>query len=447
MDTLRALIVDENPSRRSQLMQIIQLMAPIVMSADNYDEGYARARVMFPDIVIAGLNVSDTRGIDFCRQLNAGGSTRKVPVVLVGDRVPDKKISLGFKSGANAYIEITTANSRLPRIIKNLLTKGAAQSEKCILVVDDSSSIRQMLSQGLSSVGYRVIPACHGRQALDILADTRPDLILSDIYMPEMNGFQFCETLCSDPDLSAIPLVVMSTKDDAGNMKRMMQYGADSFIIKPFNIEQLILVLNRIFSFQFDLVLKEKERLDMEYTLLISGITSLITALEARDSYTRGHSERVAKIVATLVKKSGGSRSDIDRAMIGGKLHDIGKIGIRDNVLLKNGALTQEEYHHIQQHPEIGTHILKPIISISDILPMVSSHHERIDGNGYPEGLKGGQIPLWARMTAVADTYDALTSDRAYRKGMPRGKAKQIIEDAKGSQLCPECVNLLFEIV
>ena len=138
---------------------------------------------------------------------------------------------------------------------------------------------------------------------------------------------------------------------------------------------------------------------------------------------------------------------EIENVIIGGRLHDIGKIGIRDSVLLKPGALTDIEWGHIKQHPTIGAYILKSIPSLADIIPIVKSHHERMDGKGYPEGLKGSKIPLWARMTAVADTYDALTSDRPYRKGMAHNKALEIIKDVKGTQLCPDSVDLFFRWV
>ncbi len=314
-----------------------------------------------------------------------------------------------------------------------------------ILVVDDSVSIRLYLQEELGKEGYQVFIAEDGQNALEIIATTSPDLILSDVFMPKMNGIELCAALRENPLYAGIPFVVMSTEKDAGNMRQMMKYGAAAFIIKPFNIEQLIMTLNNILSYEFTLLLKEKERLSGEQKLFLAGITSLVNALEARDHYTRGHSERVARILAGLVKHAGGSDQDVKRAQIAGRLHDIGKIGIRDNVLLKPGRLSFDEFEHIRQHPLIGASIIETIPSISDIVPVVAFHHERMDGNGYPRGLVGDSIPLWARMTAVADTYDALTSDRPYRQGMSHEKAFDIIEKASGSQLCPDTVRLFFD--
>jgi len=189
----------------------------------------------------------------------------------------------------------------------------------------------------------------------------------------------------------------------------------------------------------------ERERLDSERNLMIASITSLITALEARDNYTKGHSEAVGRIVSGMLRIAGGSAKEIETVTIGGRLHDIGKIGVRDDILLKPGRLTEEEFAHIKKHPVIGANIIKSIPSFSDVIPIVLSHHERLDGKGYPQGLKGDNIHLWARMAAVADTYHSLTSDRPYRKGMAQGKALQIIEDVSGTQLCPDCVDLFFK--
>jgi len=314
-----------------------------------------------------------------------------------------------------------------------------------ILVVDDSKSIRVFLQDELTKEGYLVLTAENGKKALEIIKSMPPDLILSDVYMPQMGGIELCEALHANPLYSKIPFVVMSTENDKDNMKQMTRHGAAAFIIKPFNIEQLLMTLKKLFSYELMLLQKENERLDGEHKLLLAGITGLVKALEARDQYTRGHSERVSFILAGLVQHSGGTDQEIQRFQMAGRLHDIGKIGIRDNVLLKPGRLSFDEFEHIQRHPSIGASIIQTIPSISDILPVVYSHHERMDGNGYPQGLKGQAIPLPARMTAVADTYDALTSDRPYRKGMSHRKALELIDNVSGSQLCPDTVSLFFD--
>jgi len=284
----------------------------------------------------------------------------------------------------------------------------------------------------------------NGQEGLDFLRTTKPNLIISDIDMPVMNGFEFCETVHADAELATIPFIVMSANHDRAHMKRIIHHGAQAYLVKPFKIDEMTILVEKLLSDQYLILLREKERLDKEQTMILESIAGLITALEARDLYTKGHSEAVATIVSGMVHLAGDNAQNIERAEIGGKLHDIGKIGIRDSVLLKPGKLTDEEFTIIKQHPIIGANILKKVPSLADIIPIVMNHHERVDGKGYPQGLKGDEIPIWGRMTAVADTFHALVSDRPYRKGMPIEKALEIIEEVKGTQLCPDCVGLFM---
>jgi response regulator RpfG family c-di-GMP phosphodiesterase len=329
--------------------------------------------------------------------------------------------------------------------VENVLSKSKFMSNRLVMVVDDSKVVRRIVEKGLAEAGFRVITAENGRKALGLLDTLQPDLILTDIEMPDIDGFEFCGAVHTNPELSMVPIVAMSSKTDRGYMKRMLQNGASAYLCKPFNIDELVILVEKMMSDQFHMLLMERERLDSERNLMIASITSLITALEARDNYTRGHSEAVGRIVSGMLYITGAGQKEIETVTIGGRLHDIGKIGVRDEILLKPGRLTEEEFAHIKKHPVIGANIIKSIPSFSDVIPIVLSHHERLDGKGYPHGLKGDNIHLWARMTAVADTYHSLTSDRPYRKGMAQEKALQIIEDATGTQLCPDCVGLFFK--
>lgn len=446
MNIPRILIVDDNRHHRAMIKSIL---SPIQAHIDEASTGEGVFLVhvgIRPDLVIAKLKASALDGPGICTLLKENPASMDIPVILMGADESDECIKKGMAAGAFAYIDKSEAAVNLVPTVEKLFNKSSEHPAGIrILVVDDSISVRLMLQDGLSREGFRVMTAENGKIALERIRSALPDLILSDVYMPEMSGLELCETLHGNPMYADIPFVVMSTENDVGNMRRMMQYGAAAFIIKPFNIEQVVMTLNKIVSYEFLLLLKEKERLDGEQKLLIAGITSLVKALEARDPYTRGHSERVSLILAGLVQRSGGTKYDVERAQIAGRLHDIGKIGIRDNVLLKPGRLSEDEFDHIKQHPSIGASIIQTIPSISDILPVVYSHHERMDGNGYPQGLKGVSIPLWARMTAIADTYDALTSDRPYRKGMSHVKSLGIIDKASGTQLCPDCVRLFLD--
>jgi HD-GYP domain-containing protein (c-di-GMP phosphodiesterase class II) len=236
----------------------------------------------------------------------------------------------------------------------------------------------------------------------------------------------------------------MSTESDRRVMRKMLAHGASAFMVKPFHIEQLVITAEKLLSDHFQLLLKERQRLGAERNMLLATIASLVQALEARDHYTRGHSEEVARIATGMGQVMGFPPQDLERLEIAARLHDIGKIAIRDEILLKPGRLTDEEYGIIKGHPVQGANILSPIPSMAPIIPAVLHHHERMDGKGYPHGLKGRDIHLWARMIAVGDVYHALTSHRPYREPMPMGQVFELIEKDKGSHLCPDCVEAFF---
>jgi response regulator RpfG family c-di-GMP phosphodiesterase len=427
------------------MKKILGSMNAEIILAEDGQEGLDLALQEEFDIVVSDIDMPKINGIELCRTLKKTATTQGTPVVMVSTFDSDGDVDKGFQAGASAYISKYEIESRLLKTVESVLSKSKFKGDRLVMVVDDSKVVLRIVEKGLAEAGFRVITAENGKKALNLLDTIQPDLILSDIEMPDINGFDFCGAVHTNPDLSSIPIIAMSSKTDRGYMKRMMQNGASAYLCKPFNIDELVILVEKMLSDQFHMLLMERERLDSERNLMIASITSLITALEARDNYTKGHSEAVGKIVSGMLRMDGGSAMEIETVTIGGRLHDIGKIGVRDEILLKPGRLTKEEFAHIKKHPVIGANIIKSIPSFSDVIPIVLSHHERLDGKGYPQGLKGDKIHLWARMAAVADTYHSLTSDRPYRKGMVQGKALQIIEDASGTQLCPDCVGLFFK--
>jgi len=447
MSARRILIVDDSAVFRTSMKKILGSMNAEIILAQDGQEGLDLALQENFDIVVSDIDMPKVNGIELCRSLKNTASTQGTPVVMVSTFDSDSDVDKGFQAGASAYLSKYEIQDSLFDTVESVLSKSKFKSDRLVMVVDDSKVVLRIVEKGLAEAGFRVITAENGKKALKLLDTIQPDLILTDIEMPDISGFEFCGTVHKNPELSMVPIVAMSTKTDRGYMKRMMQNGASAYLCKPFNIDELVIIVEKMLSDQFHMLLMERERLDTERNLMIASITSLVTALEARDNYTRGHSEAVGRIVSGMLQINGGSPEEIETVTIGGRLHDIGKIGVRDEILLKPGRLTEEEFAHIKKHPVIGANIIKSIPSFLDVIPIVLSHHERIDGKGYPQGLKGDNIHVWARMTAVADTYHSLTSDRPYRKGMVQGKALQIIEDACGTQLCPDCVGLFFKWV
>ncbi|MBN2233196.1 MAG: response regulator [Deltaproteobacteria bacterium] len=440
----RLLIVDDSSVIREGLAkQLGHLPIDISLARDGQEALDMIAEGDF-DLVITDVDMPRVTGIELCRRLKANRHTCHLPVVILSTLDDNEDIEQGFLVGAAAYLSKSEARQVITETIERVLRKASLKRNQIVLVVDDSPTIRAVIDRGLREAGFAVITAGNGRQALELMRRQRPAMILSDINMPEMDGLEFCRMIHADRLLADIPFVAMSTNRERPLMRRMLQCGADAYLTKPFNTDELVITIEKLLSDRLLLAIKEKERLESERSLMLASITSLGTALEARDPYTRGHSEAVARITTRLAAAMNMAAGDLETIQLGGMLHDIGKIGVTDHILLKPGKLTDSEYDAIKRHPSIGGEILRPVPSLAPILPIVIHHHERFDGRGYPDGLKGERIPLWARLTAIADTYHALTSDRPYRRGMAHDRAMEIVMEVRGTQLCPDCVDLFL---
>jgi putative two-component system response regulator len=447
MNQTNILVVDDSPIVRKALTRQLEKYGASVSQAEDGQQGLQAAYEGSFDLIITDVEMPHLNGFGLCERLKDNPSTRGIPVIILSSLETDKDIEQGFKAGAAAYVSKSEAQIQLNETIERVLQKSRFHHSRLILIVDDSSKIRQLLSQGLEVAGFQVATAENGKEALKRMQDLRPDLILSDMDMPEMGGIDFCKKIHADPALAAIPFVIMSANSHRAIMRRLVQWGAASYLIKPFNLEQVVITVEKLLSDHFLILLKERERLDSERKMLLASITSLVVALEARDPYTRGHSEAVAGLLAEMASHMNANQEEIESLGIAGRLHDLGKIGVPDNILLKPGRLTEEEFAVIREHPVVGASILGSIPSIKPLLPIILHHHERFDGKGYPQGLKGEQIVLWARMTAVVDTYHALTSDRPYRQGFSQDKALGIIQEVRGTQLCPDCVDVFLDLL
>ena len=444
----RILIIDDRPVIRDMLRGKLSEVTSDISEAESGTPGLDLALNAPFDLILTDVEMPGIDGYALCELLKNSPRTRSIPVVIVSMHESEAAIDRGLRAGAAAYIGKSEMDHTLVPTVRQVLSKTSFRQKNVVLVVDDSFSIRRVVRQGLEEVGFVVAEAANGQQALAMLReDPLPDLILSDIEMPAMNGVELVKRLQADPDLASIPVIIMSSHDDRALVRRMLNRGALNYLVKPFNLDQLVHAVDKTLEDRFLLLLKDRQRFENERRLMLASFTSLVTALEARDLYTRGHSESVATILTGMGVIMGLEEEDLDALRIAGTFHDIGKIGVPDQVLLKPGSLSYEEFAIIKQHPTIGAHILSPIPTVKSVIPVILHHHERMDGMGYPEGLVGAKIPLWARMAAVADTYDALTSDRPYRKGMPRERALQVIEDIRHDQLCPDCVQIFMQYI
>ncbi len=289
-----------------------------------------------------------------------------------------------------------------------------------ILIVDDNKVMIKFLTSCLERYPYDIEVAYDGEEALDKVSRLMPDLVLLDLMMPKISGFEICRAIKQNKATQFIPVIVITALQEQDDKLKAIELGADDFLGKPINKLELT---TRIKSLLY--VKSLHDDLDTSENILIS----LALALEAKDFYTRGHSERVAQVALMIARQMNLSERDLNNIRKGGLLHDIGKIGVKESILLKPGKLTEEEMAHIRSHPARGYDICAPLKSLEPCLSIIRSHHERLDGDGYPDGLKGDEIPLLARITAVADAYDAMTTDRPYRKGMSKETALKIFEN------------------
>lgn len=447
MESPRILIVDDSHFIRSKLVKELQALGAVVTQAEDGRHGLDLALIESFDLIVSDIEMPHMNGFTLCEKIKQNPNTKGIPVILLSSIETDQYIDKGFHVGADSYVPKSEAKDELQDTVRKVLKKSKFHKDHLILIVDDSNTIRTIVKDAFEKAGFNVITAKDGRKALYKLKSHTPDLILSDIDMPEMDGITLCKKVHNDPDLSTIPFVIMSSNNDRSIMRRMLNLGASAYLVKPFNLEQVVITVDKLLSDHYLLLLKEKERLDTERQMMLASITSLITALEARDHYTHGHSEAVSMLVTEMAAKMNFSIDDIETLGIAGKLHDLGKIGVPDSILLKPGKLSKKEFELIKQHPVVGVNILGVIPSLKQAIPAIRHHHERFDGKGYPDGIKGEKIPIWARMMAVADTYHALISDRPYRDGMNQYKALGIMQKVRGTQLCPECVDIFISMI
>lgn len=448
MDTkYQVLIIDSSVAMRKGLQTLLSALDADFFEAAN---GHAGLDVLTKhpiDLIITSVDMPQMDGLELCRRVKASEQTNDVPVIILSSFDTDIDIDNAIQAGAAAYIEKREARSRLQDTVEKVLSIASSEKpEHTILVVDDSRPIRTLVQKGLMEAGFHVMTAQNGKEALAQIAERRPDLVLSDINMPEMDGFELCEALHVDPDLSTIPFVVMSSMSDRDQMRRIIKYGATDYMIKPFSIDEMVIHIERFLHDHFDLLLKEKERLDARRDMILGSIHSLMAVQEARDPWLETHADRVSRIAAGMAALSGANKRDIEVVTLGAQLHDIGKMTLRDDILFNPRKLSADDLAIFQQHPRLGSNILEHIPYLpSDILSIVFFHHEQPNGKGYPVGLGGDEIPEYAAIVAVADCYDHLTEVPPYGKGLPPATAVPLLEGKSGVELCQSAVALFVE--
>ena len=331
-----------------------------------------------------------------------------------------------------------------------------------VLVVDDEEPIRNALRKYLKQQQFEVYTAGSGDEALQQLRLHKVALMLSDIRMPGTSGVDLVpQALEIEPELA---ILMLTAVNDATSAALCMQRGAMDYLTKPIELADLGRAVQRALK-RREMLLenrelnqwlkeevttrtaelqRERHRLERVST---ATLEALVNALEAKDPYLRGHSARVADLSANIAAELQLPEDEVERVRMAGRLHDLGKIGTRESVVNKEGPLTPEEFEHVTQHVIIGAQILAPLTHLGDVVSMVRSHHERWDGTGYPEALRGEEIPLGGRVIAAAEVFDALTTSRPYQEKMTPEQAVERLADLSGTVLDPRVFEALMSIV
>lgn len=317
------------------------------------------------------------------------------------------------------------------------------QPQVTCLVVDDEPPVRQAMVRVLEGAKYRVVSAESGAAALAVLERESIDLVTSDLQMPGMTGAELLETIRGRwPDVA---IVMVTGVAELNTAVQLLQAGAYDYITKPFAVDEVrarvrqaldkrrLLLDNRRYQLHLaELVRQQAARIE---ELFLEAVQTLVHALEAKDAYTQGHSARVSAYAGRTARALGLPESEVQLIELAAELHDVGKIGVRESVLFKPGRLTDDEYRHIMEHTVIGARILAPLFkNAPQALAIVRSHHERLDGLGFPDGLKGDQVPYYSRVVSVVDAFDAMTSGRTYRPAMKVDRALAELNTNIGSQ-------------
>ena len=326
-----------------------------------------------------------------------------------------------------------------------------------ILIVDDNTETIEFLDTTLTALGYLTKTSSSGTDALVEAVEYKPDLILMDYDMPGMNGIEVCKELKKKDQFKFVPVIMMTGQTDSGMLVRSLEGGASEFVAKPFDVIELSARIkamlrtkaleDKLENINRELEAKVKLKTEKIQTLYMETVKSLAKALDAKDKYTHSHSNNVAKYSKAIADELGMDTEDVQKVESAAQLHDIGKIGIKDSILNKTERLSDSEWKEIQTHSKRSADILEPLEQLNGVVEMVRQHHERMDGTGYPLGKKAEGIKLGARILAVADAYDAMVSERPYRKAFPKEKAIEELRKCSGTQFDAKVVDAFLKVL
>jgi response regulator RpfG family c-di-GMP phosphodiesterase len=421
-----------------------------------------------PKIIVLRADSQVMGGYEVCKKLKRHPATRNIPVIFIAENDQWESQKEAFAVGADEYVVTPFPRGKLAEKAKRLLGKKDPVEEKfvpqTILIAEDSDTIRNLVSGILRKQGHNVVEAADGLIAWSILQKRKDiDVIISDINMPNMDGHQLCRMVRGVDEFAFVPIIVVSTIADKDDIAHILNSGADDYLIKPFATEEFLARLkshlrlrqlynqlnsanSRLQTFNASLEKMVDFRTKEISEANIESIMMLAVASEFRDTDTGNHVRRIAeytKSIALAINYSESKAMAISHSAI---LHDVGKIAINDVILKKEGKLDEREFNIMKTHTTVGESILSKAPFFKMAREVARSHHERFDGTGYPDGLREYNIPLSARITAVADVFDALTSKRIYKPAWSMGDAYEYIMDQSGRHFDPMVVEAFDKV-
>lgn len=408
------------------------------------------------DLVLLDIEMPQMNGIETLENIRADKSIAKTKVIFLTANEFSKYKEQSKRLGVLDFISKPVYGPEMLNRIKDVFDKETTAIKDTILVIDDDR-MNLKLAEHMLAPFYNVVTSLSYKDALDYLSKELPALALLDVHMPVMNGFELLAEIRKIKDCDDLPVIFLTADSDRETEIRVFKEGGLDYIQKPFVPEVVLERIKRILSLhklQTSLESEVRRRTaELEESrrkheiLSLQVVKSLASAIDAKDRYTNGHSSRVAQYSKEIAHHAGKSIEYQDEIYFVALLHDIGKIGIPDNILNKNTKLTDAEYEIIKQHPNIGVEILKNITEMPNIEIGAHYHHERFDGKGYPKGLAGNEIPEIARIIAVADAYDTMTSRRSYRDVLPQDVVREEIAKGRGLQFDPVFTDIMLKMI
>ena len=449
----KILVVDDEQMNRMSTKFILSKAGYEVTEAASGEDGIERLKKEKIDLMLLDVEMPKMSGVETLQVIRGHDEFYGLKVFFLTASESEKDMADAIRLGAGGYIKKPCQPEELIKAVDSAFSED---SKPMLLAVDDEAMNRMMIER-IFGREYQITAKEDGEGALQWLEDHTPDIILLDYVMPGKNGEEVFGEILNTEKLSGIPVVFLTADDDRETERRLFSMGAMDFIRKPFDAEIVRARVDRITELRKlqGFLQSEVDRKTNDVTRMLSKlrrlsgqiVLALSGAVDAKDAYTNGHSHRVAEYSRELAKRMGKDDEQVNDIYYAAMLHDVGKIGIPGSIINKPDRLTDEEFNTIKSHTTTGAKILTTISEMPVLSIGAHWHHERYDGKGYPDGLSGENIPEIARIICVADCYDAMSSNRSYRKVLPQDIVRSEIQKGKGTQFDPEIADIMLQMI